>query len=642
MSKKEGKLSIHSENIFPIIKKWLYSDHDIFIRELTSNAADAISKMKHLVSVGEAENNEDYKIEIIYDKDNEILQFKDNGLGMTAEEIEEYINKIAFSGAEDFVQRFKDKGEDEQIIGHFGLGFYSAFMVAEKVTIDSLSYKEGSKPAFWDCDGGIEFKMDEGNRTERGTTVSLYLSEDGKEFKNEYKIKNTLNKYCNFMPYPIYFEAIEEVSTKEKDNKEEAKALNTTKPLYLENPSSVSDEQYKEFYRDTFVDFKEPLFWIHLNMDYPFRLKGILYFPKITADFTDFEGQIKLYNTQVYVADNIKEIIPEFLMLLKGVIDCPDMPLNVSRSFLQNDGFVKKISDYISKKVSDKLLALFKTDRENYEKYWDDIQVFIKYGILKEDKFYSKVKDAILYKNTKGEFKTINDLIADKTEGEAETEIKVEDKETIYYSDNTELQRTYIELLSDNGKEVFELDQIIDATFINFIEGEHPEIMFKRVDSGVDEFAEDSEIEDIANDSEASSEEKDENGEEKEKVSPLSKKFRKVLDLANLNVELKKLKNKETSALIVLSEESRRIRDMMKMYTVNSDGPDFPLDEKLILNTENELVKYILDENANEETKELIIKQVYDLASLSSGQLNGDKMQEFIKRSGQILTDLLK
>ncbi len=637
MSKKEGKLSIHSENIFPIIKKWLYSDHDIFIRELTSNAADAISKMKHLVSVGEAENDQDYKIEVVYDKDNEILQFKDNGLGMTAEEIEEYINKIAFSGAEDFVKRFKDKGDEEQIIGHFGLGFYSAFMVAEKVTIDSLSYKEGSDPAFWDCDGGIDFKMDKGKRTERGTTISLFLSEDGNEFKNEYKIKNTLNKYCNFMPYPIYFESIEEKADDEKE-KGEIKPINKTKPLYLENPSNVSDEDYKEFYRDTFVDFKEPLFWIHLNMDYPFRLKGILYFPKISDDFGELEGQIKLYNTQVYVADNIKEIIPEFLMLLKGVIDCPDMPLNVSRSFLQNDGFVKKISDYISKKVSDKLVSLFKTDRENYESYWDDIQVFIKFGILREDKFYSKVKDAVLYKNTKGEVKTINDIIPEE-KGE---EVKLEDKKIIYYTDNIEVQNTYIDLLSESGKEVFILDQVIDSAFINYIEGEHPEIMFKRVDSGVEDFAEDSEIEDKIEEIEEN--EKDDNAEnsETEKVSPLSQKFRDVLGLEQIKVELKKLNNKQTPALIVLSEESRRIRDMMKMYSAGGNAPEFPLDEKLILNTENELIKFIIKDESNDDKKNLIIKQVYDLASLGNGTLSGKNMQEFLKRSQEILVDFLK
>ncbi len=637
---KQGKLSIHSENIFPIIKKWLYSDHDIFMRELTSNAADAITKMKHLVTTGEANNDDDYKITIIYDKDNQILQFKDNGLGMTADEIEQYINSIAFSGAEDFVKKFKDAGEEDQIIGHFGLGFYSAFMVAEKVTIDSLSYKNGAEAAFWECDGGTDFTMDKGKRTDRGTTVSLYLSEDGNEFKNEYKIKNTLNKYCNFMPYPIFFETIDSTAEKKEEEKQEAKALNQTHPLYLENPSSVTDEQYKEFYRDTFVDFKEPLFWIHLNMDYPFRLKGILYFPKITDDFAELEGQIKLYNTQVYVADNIKEIIPEFLMLLKGVIDCPDMPLNVSRSFLQNDGFVKKISDYISKKVSDKLLALFKTDRENYEKYWHDLHVFIKFGILREDKFYSKVKDAVLYKTVDDKFKTINDLLPEKTESENTDK---QNKTTIYYTDNIDVQNTYVELLKAEGKEIFEFDQRIDATFINFIEGEHPEIAFKRVDAGIEDFAEDDEEFKDKNlpDNAENNDDDNKEGENKE-PSALSKEFAKVLNMDKITVELKKLKNTSVSSLIVLSEESRRIAEMMKMYSMGANTPDFPIDETLVLNTQNSLVQYILDDKNDDKNKEMVIKQVYDFAALNNKQLSGEKLQEFIIRSQEILENSLK
>ncbi len=637
---KQGKLSIHSENIFPIIKKWLYSDHDIFMRELTSNAADAITKMKHLVTSGEANNDEDYKITIVYDKDNQILQFKDNGLGMTSDEIEQYINSIAFSGAEDFVKKFKDAGEEDQIIGHFGLGFYSAFMVAEKVTIDSLSYKEGAEAAFWECDGGTDFKMDTGKRTTRGTTVSLYLSEDGNEFKNEYKIKNTLNKYCNFMPYPIFFETIDSTAEKKEDDKEEPKALNQTHPLYLENPSSVTDEQYKEFYRDTFVDFKEPLFWIHLNMDYPFRLKGILYFPKITDEFAELEGQIKLYNTQVYVADNIKEIIPEFLMLLKGVIDCPDMPLNVSRSFLQNDGFVKKISDYISKKVSDKLIALFKTDRENYENYWNDLHVFIKFGILREDKFYSKVKDAVLYKTVDGKFKTINDLVPVKTEGETTA---ADNKTTIYYTDNIDMQSTYVELLKAEGKEIFEFDQRIDSTFINFIEGEHPEIAFKRVDAGIEDFAEeDEEFKDKNSPDNAENKDGEDKDSENKEPSALSKEFAKVLKMDKITVELKKLKNTNVSSLIVLSEESRRIAEMMKMYSVGANTPDFPIDETLVLNTQNSLVKYILDDKNDDKNKELIIKQLYDFAALNNKQLSGEKLQEFIVRSQEILENSLK
>lgn len=637
MSAKQGKLSIHSENIFPIIKKWLYSDHDIFMRELTSNAADAITKMKHLVSSGEAKNDEDYRIDIVYYKEKEILEFRDNGLGMSAEEIEKYINSIAFSGAEDFVKKFKDAGEEDQIIGHFGLGFYSAFMVAEKVSIDSLSYREGEEAAYWECDGGTDFKMDRGTRTERGTTVRLYLSKDGDEFKNEYKIKNTLNKYCNFMPYPIYFEAVSENedAKDEKDTeKKPEKAINSTKPLYLENPSSVSEEQYKEFYRDTFVDFKEPLFWIHLNMDYPFRLKGILYFPKITDAFTEFEGQIKLYNTQVYVADNIKEIIPEFLMLLKGVIDCPDMPLNVSRSFLQNDGFVKKISDYISKKVSDKLLALFKTDRTNYESYWKDIHVFIKFGILREEKFYEKIKDAVLYKKTDGSYKTIADFLP--TAGASEDGAEKAEKIVLYYSDDREAQATYIEILESANKEVFLFDERIDSTFINFIEGEHPALSFKRVDAG---------IEDIAEADPAASEAKEseeENNGETEEMSALSKRFAEILGLEKIKVELKKLKNAEVGALIVISEESRRIAEMMKMYSAGSSEASFPLDETLVLNTQHSLVRYLLDEGRAEEDKDLIVRQLYDFAKLNNQQLTGEKLQEFIKRSSEILKKSLE
>lgn len=637
MSARQGKLSIHSENIFPIIKKWLYSDHDIFMRELVSNASDAITKMRHLVSTGEARNDAEYEIQVIYDKDNQILQFKDNGLGMSADEIEKYINSIAFSGAEDFVKRFKDAGEDEQIIGHFGLGFYSAFMVSEKVTIDSLSYREGEEACFWECDGGTDFKMDKGSRTERGTTISLYLSKDGDEFKNEYKIKNTLNKYCSFMPYPIYFEVLETGEEKKDEEKKERKPINTTKPLYLENPSSVSDEQYRNFYRDTFVDFKEPLFWIHLNMDYPFRLKGILYFPKITDQFAELEGQIKLYNTQVYVADNIKEIIPEFLMLLKGVIDCPDMPLNVSRSFLQNDGFVKKIYEYISKKVSDKLVALFKTDRKNYESYWNDIHVFIKFGILREDKFYEKVKDAVLYKNVNGEYKTVFELLPAVSEGGEGGETAT--KTTVYYTDDAESQRTYIELLKAEGKDIYEFDQRIDANFVSFVEGEHPEISFKRVDSGVEEFAKDDEAFADLNSKAPKSE--DESGDKNPEPSPLSKTFASVLGLEKMDVELKKLKNEDIASLIVTSEESRRISEMMKLYSFGSNAPDFPVDESLVLNTQNPLVRYILDEANREEDRHLVMKQLYDFAKLDNNQLSGEKLQAFIKRSAQILKDAI-
>lgn len=630
MENKKGKLSIHSENIFPIIKKWLYSDHDIFIRELISNSSDAITKMKRLVSAGETKAlQEDYEINVIYDKDNEILHIKDNGLGMTADEIEEYINKIAFSGAEDFVKKFKDKADEEQIIGHFGLGFYSAFMVASKVTIDTLSYKDGAEPAFWSCDGGTDFNMSKGERTDRGTTVSLHLSEDGKDFKNEYKIKNTIHKYCSFMPYPIYFEVLKEKNDEDKQVEEkEKKPLNITKPLYLETPSSVKEEEYRNFYRDTFVDFKEPLFWIHLNMDYPFRLKGILYFPKISSDFGELDGVIKLYNSQVYVADNIKEVIPEFLMLLKGVIDCPDLPLNVSRSFLQNDGFVDKISDYITKKVADKLTGLFKTDRENYEKYWDDISVFIKYGILKESKFYDKVKSAVLYKTVEGKHKDLETLV-----GNTDTE------NIVYYTDNSDTQSEYIELLKAGGKDIISMEDRIDSAFISFIEGEYEKIKFKRVDSDISELLDESEDnKDIKQEPESKESEQKETSEFKD----LEKSFIDTLGIEKLKIDVKRLKTKDTCALIMLSEESRRMADMMKLYSGSSGIPEFPMEETLVLNMSNELVTLLIKNDLDEDNKKILINQIYDLAQLSGKKLKGERMTAFVKRTQDIILNSLK
>lgn len=623
MSEKRGNLSIHSENIFPIIKKWLYSDHDIFVRELVSNAADAITKIKRLKSLGEAENTDEaYEILVKYDKDKGEIIVEDNGLGMTAEEIEEYINKIAFSGAEDFVKKFKDKADEDQIIGHFGLGFYSAFMVASNVTIDSLNYKEGSLPAFWSCDGGTEFTMTEGSRKTRGTTITLKLSEDGRDFKNEYKIKNTLHKYCSFMPYPIYFETLEaakegdadvknpELDIDEAQGNNERRPINETKPLYLEMPSSVSDEKYREFYRNTFVDFKEPLFWIHLNMDYPFKLNGILYFPKLDLNFGDMEGQIKLYNSQVYVADNIKEVIPEFLMLLKGVIDCPDIPLNVSRSFLQNDGFVTKISDYIRNKVADKLLALYKTDREKYEEYWNDINIFIKFGMLKDEKFYEKVKPAIILKTTKGDYKAFEDLLP-----------PAEEEKTLYYTSDITSQQGHIDLMEEQGYDVFIMTERIDSAFISQLEEKHPKLKFKRVDGDIEALSE--------------------KEEEAPDFSEKSDKIKAALGMEHLTVSYKRLKTPNIAAIIVEDEEKRRFQDMMKLYA--GSLPETPFsEEELVLNTQNNLVQELLKGELEQESEKMLLNELYDLALIASNRMGAERTKAFVKRSQDMMLRLLE
>lgn len=632
MSQIKGNLSIHSENIFPIIKKWLYSDHDIFMRELVSNASDAITKVKRLASLGEADLNgdDDFKITVTYNEADKTITIEDNGIGMTAEEIQKYINQIAFSGAEEFVEKFKDKADQDQIIGHFGLGFYSAFMVAKTVTIDTLSYIEGAEPAFWTCDGGTEFEITPGSRKARGTTITLFLSEDGEDFNSEYKIKNTLTKYCGYMPYPIFFKAnkIEEPVEEANDEDDQAsddvpqvdEPINVTSPLYTKQASQVDDEAYRNFYRDTFMDFKEPLFWIHLNMDYPFRLKGILYFPKINSEFEGIEGQIKLYNSQVYVADNIKEVIPEFLLLLKGVIDCPDLPLNVSRSFLQNDGFVKKIQDYITKKVADKLNGLYKTDRENYEKFWADINPFVKFGALKDDKFYDKVKDSILYNTTADKYMTLpeyRELMKDKFENE------------VYYTTDSVQQAQYIAMLKEHAIEALDMPERIDQPFINFIESKMEGVSFKRVDADVSELLTDSE------------ENVDEDGQKKVSED-LASLFKRVLNLENFKVELKNLKSKDVASMITLSESSRRMQDMMKMYAMAGTGMDMPSDETLVLNKNHKLVKYTLEHlYDNDETADLVATQLYDLAVLSHKPLSADQMNRFIKRSNAIMEKLI-
>ena len=617
MSTEKGSLSIHSENIFPIIKKWLYSDHDIFIRELVSNASDAITKYKQLVSIGEAEmTNEDFKIDIIMNQAENTLTFIDNGIGMTAEEIKMYINQIAFSGAEDFIDKYKDKADKDQIIGHFGLGFYSAFMVADQVQINTLSYKEGSQSAKWHCDGGTEFEIEEGTKTTRGTEIKLFLGEDGNDFKDESVIKKTIEKYCSFMPYEIYFSVEDKAPQKDEEGNdiiEEVVAINETTPLYAKSPSECTDEEYKAFYSKTFMDFKEPLFWIHLNMDYPFNLKGILYFPKLGTNFDTLEGQIKLYNNQVFVADNLKEVIPEFLLLLKGVIDCPDLPLNVSRSVLQNDGFVKKISDYIAKKVADKLTGLFKTERESYENYWDDIQPFIKYGALKDSKFNDKVKDVLLFKLTDNQYVTSDEYVlrhADKI-----------DKE-IYYTTDTLQQAQYIQNLQEHGIEVAVLDHPIDSAFISHMESLNQDVKYKRVDSGISDLLKE--------------EDETDHKEIEEKLLTL---FKTNTGVETLKLKIESLKNEDLAGMIILSEESRRMQDMMKQYgAMGMDASMFPSEETLVLNKKNSLVNYTIDHlEDDEEALKLVTEQIYDLAMLTHKPLTADAMTKFVKRSNDIL-----
>ncbi len=643
MRKKRGSLSINSDNIFPIIKKWLYSDHDIFIREVVSNACDAVTKLRKLALIGEYEEADDtqYRIDVIASPKDKTLTFIDNGIGMTANEVNEYINQIAFSGASDFLEKYKDKATDDQIIGHFGLGFYSTFMVADKVTINTLSYQEGAEPVFWECDGGTEFTMSTGDREVHGTEITLYLNEDSYEFANEYRVKEVLGKYCSFMPEEIYFtnadtakEENEDVvesetvdATENDDSTEEnttisepkEQPINDTKPLWTKHPNDCTEEEYKEFYRKVFLDFKEPLFWIHLNMDYPFNLKGILYFPKFNSEYDTLEGTIKLYNNQVFIADNIKEVIPEFLLLLKGVIDCPDLPLNVSRSALQNDGFVKKISDYITKKVADKLSGMFKTERETYESYWDDLSPFIKFGCLKDDKFNDKMMNYILYKNLEGKYITLEEYLEagkDKYEN------------TVFYTDNEKVQSQYINMFKEQEIDAVVLTHNIDTPFITHQEQKHEGVRFTRIDS------------DITNTfKEEISEE-----EMKETTDKLTETFRKALDNENLNVKVEKLKNADISSMITLPEETRRMQEMMKMYSMmgNMDPSMFGAEgQTLVLNANNGLVQYILENPEGENTK-IVCQQLYDLALLAHAPLEAEAMTKFIARSNQILSFMTK
>ena len=687
MAAKKGSLSISSENIFPIIKKWVYSDHDIFARELVSNGCDAITKLKKLDMMGEYTLPDDYKgkIQVIVNPEEKTLKFIDNGLGMTADEVEEYITQIAFSGATEFLEKYKDKTTDDQMIGHFGLGFYSAFMVADEVHIDTLSFKEGATAVHWTCDGGTEYDMQDGDRTTVGTEITLFLNDESLEFCNEYRMREVIEKYCSFMPVNIYlsnanaeqeYETIDEADlrdddvvvehihedakTEEKENDKGEKevvevsparervkinkrpvSLSDPNPLWMKHPNECSDEDYKEFYRKVFMDYKEPLFWIHLNMDYPFNLKGILYFPKINTEYDSIEGTIKLYNNQVFIADNIKEVIPEFLLLLKGVIDCPDLPLNVSRSALQNDGFVQKISEYISKKVADKLTGMCKTDRESYEKYWDDISPFIKFGCIKDSKFAEKLHDYILFKDIDGKYLTLKDCIeqnkkedaaekAEDTEKKENSENKDEaknkepEKTTIFYVTDPVQQSQYINMFREAGKNAVILSHNIDTTFISHLEQKDQTIQFKRIDADVTE------------------ELKGEGAADENTAKTLTELFRKNLNMEKLEVKAENLKNESVAAMMTLSEESRRMQDMMKMYNMYGMDPGmFGGQETLVLNVSHPLVKY-LAENQESEHAAVICQQLYDLAMLSHKQLSPDEMTKFVQRSNEILMLLTK
>lgn len=673
MGTKKGNLSIDSENIFPIIKKWVYSDHDIFIRELVSNGCDAITKYKKLDMMGECELPDDYKgkIQVIVNPEEKTLKFIDNGIGMTAEEVEEYITQIAFSGATQFLEKYKDKTTEDEMIGHFGLGFYSAFMVADEVQIDTLSYKEGAAAVHWVSEGGTEYEMQEGNRTEVGTEITLYLNEDSLAFANEYRAREVLEKYCSFMPVEIFlskanaepeYETIDEADVLDTDEvvehiteepkegeegepKQKAKivkrpvSLSDIHPLWTKNPSDCTKDDYIEFYRKVFMDYKEPLFWIHLNMDYPFNLKGILYFPKINTEYDSIEGKIKLYNNQVFIADNIKEVIPEFLMVLKGVIDCPDLPLNVSRSALQNDGFVTKVADYISKKVADKLNGMFKTDRENYEKYWDDISPFIKFGCLKDEKFGEKVKDSMLFKNLDHKYLTLEDCIkanggetAEETKAEETTdseETKETPKTNIFYVTNEQQQSQYINMFKEQGQDAVILAHNIDSAFITYLEQKHDNVKFQRIDADVHESLK----------AEIAEEEKE---TFQKNADSLTEIFRKVLNNEKLDVKVEKLKDENIASMAVLSEESRRMEEMMKMYGMGGmDTGMFGGQASLILNADHPLVQYVV-ENKEGENVELICKQLYDLALLAHKPLSPQEMTAFVQRSNQIMMLLTK
>lgn len=623
----KGNISVDSENLFPIIKKWLYSDKDIFLRELVSNGCDAVTKLKKLASIGEAQidENEKFKVTVSIFKDTKKLVISDNGIGMTAEEIDKYINQIAFSGASDFLSKYKEEDDKgSQIIGHFGLGFYSAFMVADSVEIDSLSYQDGAKAAKWTCDGSMEFDLTDGDRTERGTTITLNIAEDSEEFLEESTIRQILHKYCAFLPIEIYVEVPEDKHEDhcdcghdhdhehEDDTPSEPKPINNTTPLWMKKPSECTDEEYKEFYRNVFMDFNEPLFWIHLNVDYPFNLKGILYFPKINHEFAGQEGQIKLYNNQVFVADNVKEVIPEFLMLLKGVIDCPDLPLNVSRSFLQNDGYVKKISSHITKKVADKLTSIYNNERENYEKYWDYINIFIKYGCLRDEKFYEKVKDVIIYKDIDGKYLTLDEYLDGKEEKD------------VYYVSDPQTQSQYINMFKNQGLNAVVLPSMMDTHFISLVEMKQTGVKFKRIDSAINDISDNAEKDDST----------------KEQEEKLIEKFKNEIKDDTLKIEVQSLKDDSIPAVILLGEQSRRMQEMYKAYGQQMAGmADMFHDEfTLVLNSNNSLIKKI--DTLNDEDANLVIDHVYDLAKISHSPLPAEQMTKFIERSNKLLEKL--
>lgn len=702
MAEKHGNLSINSENIFPIIKKWLYSDHDIFFRELISNGCDAITKLKKLDMMGEYSLPEGFKgkIQVFVNPEEKTLKVIDNGIGMTADEVEEYINQIAFSGATDFISKYKDKTNEDQIIGHFGLGFYSAFMVADEVHIDTLSWQEGAKPVHWECDGGTEFDMKEGDRQEVGTTITLFINEDVLEFCNEYRAREVIKKYCSFMPIEIYLSkenttdtqtidadekldtdtVVEEIKPEKEEDKlrykikKRPELLNETQPLWMKHPNECSKEEYLEFYRKVFQDYKEPLFWIHLNMDYPFNLKGILYFPKINMEYESIEGVIKLYNNQVFIADNIKEVIPEFLMLLKGVIDCPDLPLNVSRSALQNDGFVKKISDYISKKVADKLSGMCKTEKEEYDKYWDDISPFIKFGCLKDDKFCEKMTDYILFKNLEGKYLTLpeclevnktdpdevekaqgeeakepeegketaeaevvdadGNVISTDTDADADSEAEEAEEEPkekiIYYVTDEKQQSQYINMFKAAKMDAVILTHNIDQPFVSQLEAKNEGIKFQRIDADL-------------TDTFKSKTSKKAEKEMEEAAEAIGKVMKKVLKKDKITIKVEKLKNKKISSMITLSEESRRMQDMMKMYSMpGMNMGDFGKEgETLILNANHPLVQYIMDHTEGDNVN-MICEQLYDLALLQHAPLEPEAMSKFVARSNDIMMLLTK
>ena len=695
MEVKKGNLSIDSENIFPIIKKWVYSDHDIFVREMVSNGCDAITKLKKLDMMGEYELPEGYKpkIEVIVNPEEKTMKFFDNGLGMTADEVEEYITQIAFSGATQFLEKYKDKTTEDDMIGHFGLGFYSAFMVADEVQIDTLSYKEGSVPVHWASQGGTEYEMQEGNKTTVGSEITLFLNEDSLEFANEYRAREVLEKYCSFMPVEIFLsranaepeyetideedlldtdEVVEHIEEEKKEGEEgEPKkkvkivkrpvSISDTHPLWGKNPSECTKDEYIAFYRKVFMDYKEPLFWIHLNMDYPFNLKGILYFPKINTEYESIEGTIKLYNNQVFIADNIKEVIPEFLMVLKGVIDCPDLPLNVSRSALQNDGFVNKVADYISKKVADKLTGMFKTDRENYEKYRDDISPFIKFGCLKDEKFGEKMKDSMIYKNLDHKYLTLEEVIkesrggqdnaeenkdgeteaqaaeeqtegaeTDKTEeGGAEDENKDEEKTRIYYVTDEVQQSQYINMFKAQGQDAIILSHNIDSAFVTYLEQKHQDVQFLRIDADVHDSLKDEVAE-------------DEKEEFQKTADSLVEIFRKELNNDKLDVKVEKLKDDKVASMAVLSEQERRMAEMMKMYGMGGMDPSvFGSQATLVLNANHPLVKFLVEHKKSKNVP-IICRQLYDLAMLAHKPLNPEEMTAFVQRSNEIMMLLTK